>query len=449
MIDSLEKFFQNRVYPPMSHPPADPAVTSVSARIAGMRAAAPPKAAILEIGCGSGHHLLSLASRWPESRCTGVDVSHEAIRRAGDLAAEAEIGNASFHVASLLDFEPIDGPYDFIIAHGFFSWVPDEVKAALFGFCERHLSHQGIAVISFNVAAGWAARFPVIRKVRAIQQAGDVDEMTALDVLKTVTTDTAELGIIDDMLAKGAGILPFDDFAPVNDPWPLDQFVRSARENGLRWLGESEPAKNRPQPWTEADKAALSHLKADAPAYHHAADEMTGRTFRSAMFCRADVALTGMAVAEVFDLFVRKTRAPAVGDERIIRALDGCGASAISVTDLAGMVGGMTLPELAGRVLRGAGEGWLELRSEAVDIPAGIPGKPCLNAWRRVCASRGLPVVDAWLRSCAFPPRHFELLARMDGSKTADALAEESQARCPELECHRWMAHLAGRGIFS
>jgi SAM-dependent methyltransferase len=449
MIDSLENFYQNRVYPPMSHPPADPAVTSVAARIAGMRTAAPPNAAILEIGCGTGHHLLSQASRWPESRCTGVDVSHEAIRRANELAAEAEIGNATFHAASLLDFEPIDGPYDFITAHGFFSWVPDEVKAALFGFCERHLSDRGIAVISFNVAAGWAARIPVIRKVRAIQKAGDVDEMTALSVLKTVTIDATELGIIDDMLAKGTGILPFDDFAPVNDPWPLDRFVRSARENGLRWLGESEPAKNRPEPWTKADESALSHLKADAPAYHHAADEMTGRTFRSAMFCRVDTPVEGLAVREVFDFFVRKSQASSAGDEQIIRALDGSGASAISVTELAGMIRGMTLPELAVLVLRGAGEGWLELRSEAVAIPAGIPGKPCLNAWRRVCASRGLPVVDAWLRSCAFPPRHFDLLARMDGSKTAALLAEESRVRCPELDFQRWLAHLAGRGIFS
>ena len=58
--------------------------------------------------------------------------------------------------------------------------------------------------------------------------------------------DSPELAIIDDMLAKGPAILAFDDFGPVNDPWPLDRFVHAAAAAGLRWLGESDPGQNLP-----------------------------------------------------------------------------------------------------------------------------------------------------------------------------------------------------------
>jgi len=215
--------------------------------------------------------------------------------------------------------------------------------------------------------------------------------------------------------------------------------VNMAHERGLRWLGESELEKNHPQMLDDAT---------DGLAYHHAVDEMTGRTFRSAMFCRADHTIQPLADMEAFEYFVRKIPASVTGDDDILRFLNACSGSAISMAELADGVG-MAMPELAKRVHRGAVEGCLELRSEATKLSAEMPAKPCLNAWRMACASRGLPIVDAWLHSCSFPPGHFELLARMDGSRTVSQLEVESRARCPELDFQRWMAHLNGRGFFS
>ena len=244
MSDPIRQLYETRVYPAMSHPLSDPAVSGVAALLAGLDVRQPERARILEIGCASGHNLIPLAMRWRSSRLTGIDLSEEAIRMARGLATAAGAGNAEFHAVDLRDFEADDGAFDFIIAHGFFSWVADEVKARLLAFCRRKLAPGGIATVSFNLESGWLPRLPVIRKARAILAAGAADEMAALAILRTVTEPgSAEMEIIDDMLLKGPDILPFDDFAPINDPWSLENFVASASHAGLRWLGESEPGR--------------------------------------------------------------------------------------------------------------------------------------------------------------------------------------------------------------
>lgn len=266
---SFEEMLALGTYPAMCHPAADCGVNAAVARQAGLAVVEPSSARILEIGCGSGHHLLSLASRWPDASFTGLDLSPKAITRAKILAKRAAIGNVRFCEVSVLEFEP-DCAYDFIIAHGFFSWVPDEVKLGLMDFISKHLAPNGIAIISFNVAAGWRERMPVVEKARAIQSAGKINEMTALSILKTVTEEKSELAIIDDMLAKGAAVLAYDDFAPVMDPWSLGAFQKLASQKGLAWLGDSVSGKK----GTDAE------------------DNLVKRTFRSEILCRSGALLS-------------------------------------------------------------------------------------------------------------------------------------------------------------
>jgi tRNA G46 methylase TrmB len=107
-------------YPPMSYPCADPAKARAVACAAGLDAPEPERARILEIGCGEGHHLLTLANRWPRAVCVGLDISPKAIFRARSRAQRAGLGNAKLCEVRLSEFEP-DAPFDKIIAHGFFS----------------------------------------------------------------------------------------------------------------------------------------------------------------------------------------------------------------------------------------------------------------------------------------------------------------------------------------
>ncbi len=436
----------------MSHPLTDPAVSAVAAMLGGLDACHPAEARILEIGCCSGHNLIPLAMRWPDSRFTGIDLTERSIAQARELATAARLENIEFLAADLIGFEPEDGGFDYIIAHGFFSWVPDEVKLALLDFCARHLAPSGVATISFNLECGWRERFPVIEKTRAIQQAGAEDLMAALAILRSVTEEgSPELRIIDDMLAKGPDILAFDDFAPINDPWSFDRFVRASADRGLRWLGESDPGLNLPQ---DLDPVVLEKLRRESPnplAFQLAVDVAAGRTFRSGALCRADAKVADrVSLERVFELSARTGPEPAnATDRKIHRAIAFNDPLCLSLAGLEQMMPGSDWRDISRRIYDGIHRGWILPRIEPVWFDPEVPEFFKLNPFRLECARRRLPLVDIWHRPCSFPTDHYSVLAAMDGSKNRVDLAAFSRTLCPELAYEPWLRHLAGRGMFA
>ena len=103
MQRTFSELYRAEAYPAMSYPSADPAVNVGVARQAGLDTPDPARARMLEIACGTGHHLISLASRWPEANCEGVEVSRRAISRAERLARQAGMENGKCHVGTVMD----------------------------------------------------------------------------------------------------------------------------------------------------------------------------------------------------------------------------------------------------------------------------------------------------------------------------------------------------------
>ena len=46
----------------------------------------------------------------------------------------------------ILNFEESMGTFDYIIAHGFYSWISDEMKDKLLDIISNHLADNGIAL---------------------------------------------------------------------------------------------------------------------------------------------------------------------------------------------------------------------------------------------------------------------------------------------------------------
>jgi SAM-dependent methyltransferase len=347
-------------YPPMSHPSADVAVNAAVARAAGLDAPQPAGSRILEIGCGEGHHLLSLANRWTGACCVGLDLSAKAIHRARSRAMRAGLGNALFCEARLSEFEP-DAPYDFIIAHGFFSWVADEVKVGLMDFIGKNLTLNGTAVLSFNVAAGWKERMVVVEKARAIMAAGEVDAMEALAILRTVAGTDRELYLTDDMLAKGAAVLAHDDFAPIMDAWSLGAVVKLAEAHGLRWIGDS-----------------VSGARGD-----DSSDNAAGTTFRSELICRAD-AVFGEALEDDRRRPKTAVRVPNFPKLDAWRML--CAREALPLPDADMKSCVFTFPQLKVLIAMDGSRSVYELSRHAKEVAPDLDFVP----WLRHVAERGL-----------------------------------------------------------
>lgn len=455
MVDPVRKLYESRDYPAMSHPLTDPAVTSVSAMLGGLDVPDPAAADMLEIGCGSGHNLIPLAMRWPNARFTGIDMSERAIRLARELASKAGVGNIEFHAADLRSFRHHRGEFDFIIAHGFFSWVTDDVKRELLEFCAGHLTRPGIATISFNLECGWRRRMPVIRKTRAILEAGAPDLTSALGLLRNATDpDSGEIEVIDDMLAKGEEILPFDDFAPVNDPWPLARFVASAVSVGLHWMGESDPGNNLPRGLSDEVVQSLREAAGDPIAYQAALDEAAGRTFRSGILCRKDAPRSGgFALGRVFQLAGRSGRSGPIPshptDYLIQRTLSVLQPTGMVLGELKNLLPQVDRRELARRIHEGILQGWILPRISPAHFAPDPPQRPWLDLFRLECARRRLPLVDVWHRPCKFPKSHYPILQEMDGRHDLAGLEKVATRMVPKLNFRAWISHLAARGLFA
>jgi SAM-dependent methyltransferase len=124
------------------------------ARLFGMRPAPVTACRVLELGCGSGANLIPQAYYLPESRFTGIDMAAEPIAVARAMAGDLGLSNIDLRVADLRDLGTEVGEFDYIFAHGLYSWIPADVRDRLLAVCSERLAPQGVAFVSYNVYPG-------------------------------------------------------------------------------------------------------------------------------------------------------------------------------------------------------------------------------------------------------------------------------------------------------
>lgn len=114
---------------------------------------------VLELGCGDGANLLPLAYYRRHAEFVGVDGAGAAIESAAARGAGLGLSNLSFVHADFAGAGArLSGKFDFIIAHGVVSWVPDEVRDALLVLCARRLRPGGLVYLNYNTRPGWTVR---------------------------------------------------------------------------------------------------------------------------------------------------------------------------------------------------------------------------------------------------------------------------------------------------
>jgi len=119
---------------------------------------------VLELGCGDGSNLIPLAYYRRNATFIGVDFARTQIEIANSRKATLGLSNLELiHADFRAALELIPGTFDYIIAHGIFSWVPVEVRDALLEIFKKCLRHLGLLYLNYNTRPGWNVRGMVRR----------------------------------------------------------------------------------------------------------------------------------------------------------------------------------------------------------------------------------------------------------------------------------------------
>jgi len=150
------------VYLPGFYPQMSPVAMRYVAALNGVR---PPRIAepfrFLELGCGLGRCLTTLAVACPQGEFIGVDLNPEHTAAVAREIAAGEVGNARVITADFGHLPDDLGMFDFIALHGVYSWVAPSVREEILAIARERLAPGGLLLVSYNAMPGWAHLQPI------------------------------------------------------------------------------------------------------------------------------------------------------------------------------------------------------------------------------------------------------------------------------------------------
>lgn len=273
---------------------------AVMAKLFGLESPTPANARVLEIGCAAGGNLIPMAVSLPDSHFLGFDLSQKELQEGIELAEKLQLKNVEFEHCDILNFDRPGEEFDYIICHGVFSWIPAEARRRIFEICERHLSENGVAYISYNTYPGWHMR-------------GMVRQMMCFHArqFEDPETQVAQARALLDFVNKAAGnydptyqmllqreveivqhrqdsYLFHEHLEKDNEPLFFYQFMEQAAEHELRYLGETQFSEMVPSQFAPEVSETLQKLCTDIIHAEQYLDFLRNRTFRRTLLCRAD-----------------------------------------------------------------------------------------------------------------------------------------------------------------
>lgn len=102
-----------------------------------------------------GGNIIPFAIAHPDAEVIGIDLSEIQIKEGNNIIKYLGLENIQLHHKNIMNFEEDYGKFDYIICHGVFSWVTDEVQNKILEVIKNHLSENGSAIISYNTYPGW------------------------------------------------------------------------------------------------------------------------------------------------------------------------------------------------------------------------------------------------------------------------------------------------------
>ena len=269
---------------------------------------------LTELGCGDGANLLPMAFYHPDSTFMGIDIAESGLSRAREGARQIGLHNIQFMQKDICEIEQAEVVQcDYIIAHGLYSWVSDDIREAILQFCGNGLSATGLAFISYNAQPGWASRGlvrDILLRSASVQQAAIEDKASkaievASELLQAIPSrDYAYAVLLAEELERVRDGKPFYVFheylEEFNQGFWLRDFIERARQNNLNYVCDAQFSQWEGQVPKEL-KHSLSQAGLDPIEQEETADLLCNRYFHASILCRSDVPGESMSHPKILE----------------------------------------------------------------------------------------------------------------------------------------------------
>ena len=302
--DVQQTIYSELGYKSMPFPYTTPATLEAYAALVGISAPNPKNARVLELGATYGGNIISQALFNSDATFVGIELSQEQVEKGNEVIANAGLTNVSLVQSDIASIGSEIGTFDYIIAHGVYSWVDDGVKDALLRLIDEHLAEDGIAYISYNTYPGWhtmdevrqlmmfsnrdKAQFNHKEKVLHGKTIGSIVGSQILKYDNLKERNSKFLGALRSVMQKDEYYVGHDHLEPNNDPVYFYQFNDHLEAHNLAYLCDADLTLSMVRSFDAdiadtLDKLALN----DHVAQEQYLDFMLDTTFRKSIICKA------------------------------------------------------------------------------------------------------------------------------------------------------------------
>lgn len=302
--DVQQTIYSELGYKSMPFPYTTPATLEAYAALVGISAPNPKTARVLELGATYGGNIISQALFNPDATFVGIELSQEQVEKGNEVIANAGLTNVSLIQSDIASIGSEIGTFDYIIAHGVYSWVDDGVKDALLRLIDEHLAEDGIAYISYNTYPGWhtmdevrqlmmfsnrdKTQFNHKEKVLHGKTIGSIVGSQILKYDNLKERNSKFLGALRSVMQKDEYYVGHDHLEPNNDPVYFYQFNDHLGAHNLAYLCDADLTLSMVRSFDAdiadtLDKLALN----DHVAQEQYLDFMLDTTFRKSIICKA------------------------------------------------------------------------------------------------------------------------------------------------------------------
>ena len=314
-------------YPGHVYEHTHPNRLATQAALYGMAPVPVERCRVLELGCGVGGNLVPMAFQYPHSEFIGIDLSGLTIERGIRNVAALGLTNIKLLHRDIMDVDASFGQFDYIMAHGVYSWVPPPVRVKIMEIFKRNLSANGVCYVSYNAHpfshTRDLARDMMLYHTREIS---DMKQKTAQAraIMKFLSegskADTVHGAIMRDQYNRVTKmpeeVLFHDDLNGIAEAFLLHRVAGEAARHGLQYLGDAEFSRRNLAGYSAEVRATLERFPdSEFLARDQYQDFIDGNGFRRTLLCHDSVALQRQVPLDFVTRFYLSSTAAPVADD--------------------------------------------------------------------------------------------------------------------------------------